>query len=442
MSADLEALKKARDIRVTAEQQKAAEEKAAAEVKAKKTRKIALIVTPIVVVLIVAAVLISNIVKKNQTEDAYHAAVSMVEEGRYDEAIAAFSELGDYKDSVQQLENARKEAAIEKANAEAYADAAQWMETGALIEAMDAFAVLGDYRDSAECLSQCQAALYAEAVTLMETGKFAKAYDLFVVLGDYQDSAQHLETCSKAYVMLSKTNDYCEITYEYSNGLLVRETAVGTSTKNFAFQGFSFSAGSRGVAEYDYDTNGNVIEIRVIREDGVVILTINKSYDSKGNMIRDTYAYDSKNFTDYTHLYTYDGNGNVIHQEWYQNLDGTGEVYYYKNNTYDEHNQLTYQEYKYEWDKLNKVTYENEYDANGWLTRQTLTYSVTGNVITKEFEYDENGNVLVQRSIDANSQNETHYTYDEYDNVIKEEYINKDTVSTTIYTYGIVDMYK
>ncbi len=68
----------------------------------KKTKKIAMIAAPIVIVAIVVAVLISNL-KAQQEEaarlEAYNAAVALAEAGQYDEAIAAFTELGDYKDS-------------------------------------------------------------------------------------------------------------------------------------------------------------------------------------------------------------------------------------------------------------------------------------------------------------------------------------------------------
>ena len=113
---NVEELKADRDKRLAAEQKKAAEEKAAAEAQAKKTKKIAMIVAPIVVVAIVAAVLISNFVKAQQEEavrlDAYNAAVALAEAGQYDEAIAAFAELGDYKDSI---EWANQNVAYEKA---------------------------------------------------------------------------------------------------------------------------------------------------------------------------------------------------------------------------------------------------------------------------------------------------------------------------------------
>lgn len=102
---NVEELKADRGRWLAAEQKKAAEEKAAAVEQAKKIKKIAMIAAPIVIVAIVVAVLISNFVKAQQEEaarlEAYNAAVGLAEAGQYDEAIAAFAELEDYKDSIE-----------------------------------------------------------------------------------------------------------------------------------------------------------------------------------------------------------------------------------------------------------------------------------------------------------------------------------------------------
>lgn len=154
---DVDELKADRDKRLAAEQKKAAEEKAAAAEQAKKTKKIVMIATPIVVVAIVAAVLISNFVKAQQEEaarlEAYNAAVALAEAGQYDEAIAAFTELGDYKDSAEQV---------------------------------------GQIKDSAE---QERETAYNQAVTLFENGEFDEAYAAFEELGDYKDSETMRKLC-------------------------------------------------------------------------------------------------------------------------------------------------------------------------------------------------------------------------------------------------------
>ena len=154
---NVEELKADRDKRLAAEQKKAAEEKAAAEAQAKKTKKIAMIATPIVVVAIVAAVLISNFVKAQQEEaarlDAYNTAVALAEAGQYDEAIAAFAELGDYMDSAEQTEHLKH--SVEQIKETAYNQAVTLFENGEFDEAYAAFEEAGDYKDSEAMRKLC-----------------------------------------------------------------------------------------------------------------------------------------------------------------------------------------------------------------------------------------------------------------------------------------------
>lgn len=195
---NVEELKADRDKRLAAEQKKAAEEKAAAEAQAKKTKKIAMIATPIVVVAIVAAVLISNFVKAQQEEaarlDAYNTAVALAEAGQYDEAIAAFTGLGDYKDSATLAAQAQEEAA----RLDAYNAAVALAEAGNYNEAIAAFTELGDYKDSAEQLASIQQPLeeqYQTALALLEDSKYEDAYYVLFELEkyDYKDSSDLIE---------------------------------------------------------------------------------------------------------------------------------------------------------------------------------------------------------------------------------------------------------
>ena len=195
---NVEELKADRDKRLAAEQKKAAEEKAAAEAQAKKTKKIAMIAAPIVVVAIVAAVLISNFVKVRQEEavrlEAYNAAVALAEAGQYDEAIAAFTELGDYKDSATLAAQVQEEAA----RLDAYNAAVALAEAGNYNEAIAAFTELGDYKDSAEQLASIQQPLeeqYQTALALLEDSKYEDAYYVLFELEkyDYKDSSDLIE---------------------------------------------------------------------------------------------------------------------------------------------------------------------------------------------------------------------------------------------------------
>lgn len=137
---DIDALETERDERLD-------RERTAAAAQIKKRKKIATIVIPVAVIAIVAIVLISNFAKAQQ--EAYDSAVALAEAGNLDKAIAAFTKLGDYKDSAEQLlkskyekavhliENAENLEDVEEANAlfielDGYADSAErveWIET-------------------------------------------------------------------------------------------------------------------------------------------------------------------------------------------------------------------------------------------------------------------------------------------------------------------------
>ncbi len=233
---DMDELKADRDRRLAAEQKKAAEEKAAAAEQAKKTKKIAMIV----VVAIVAAVLISNFVKAQQEEaarlDAYNTAIELVEAGRYDEAIAAFAELGDYKDSA---EWANQNVAYEKVlflldcaergddaglkistqtkpkveaapgQNQAGGEAAEEQEIPDTVKAECAqkaitiLEAIGNFKDSATLLERAEALLEAEidakresdyeaALKYLNEGDTYSAYYIFEELGDYKDSANKM----------------------------------------------------------------------------------------------------------------------------------------------------------------------------------------------------------------------------------------------------------
>lgn len=212
---DIEELKTERDQRLAAEQKKreeelaakkaaeekaaaerkAAEEKAAAERKAamekaaaeaeeraRRIKKIAMIATPIVVVVIIAAVLFSNYKKAQQEEaarlEAYNAAVALVEAGQYDEAVTAFTELGDYKDSAEQMTEIRYIQALSMFQSKRYADA------------INVFSELGDYKDSAELANNITD--YSTAIALMNGGDFEAAEIIFSTLGDFEDCADWL----------------------------------------------------------------------------------------------------------------------------------------------------------------------------------------------------------------------------------------------------------
>ena len=139
-------------------------------------RKKALTIAAVVVVMIACAIAwcIPNVIIPN---NKYQQAVALRESGQYDEAIAAFAELGDYSDAAQQLSETK------------YQQAVALREEGQYDDAIAAFAELGDYSDAAQQLSETK---YQQAVALREEGQYDDAIAAFAELGDYSDAAQQL----------------------------------------------------------------------------------------------------------------------------------------------------------------------------------------------------------------------------------------------------------
>lgn len=205
----MDALKADRDKRLAAEQKKAAEEKAAAAEQAKKTRKIAMIAAPVVVAAVVAAVLISNFVKAQQEDaarlEAYNAAAALAEAGQYEEAIAAFTELGDYKDSAKQTEQLKDSA--EQIKEMAYTQAVTLFENGEFDEAYTAFEELGDYKDSETMRKLCEDGEVIVTIAFSRIGMFgddsAETFDVvyhtqaeMFLIDLYFDKIMELTGCS------------------------------------------------------------------------------------------------------------------------------------------------------------------------------------------------------------------------------------------------------
>ena len=127
-------------------------------------------------------------------EERYNAALALYEAGRYQDALFAFLELGDYRDSAEQAEIAR-----EPLLAQSYDEAVALYEAGRYEEAYRAFRGLGGYRDCVEQAARCngrlKAARYDEATSLFEVGRYQEALKLFWLLGGYKESEDYAEKC-------------------------------------------------------------------------------------------------------------------------------------------------------------------------------------------------------------------------------------------------------
>lgn len=176
-----EELKAESTVRV--EQEREAEKK-----ESKKRKKIAAIIIPAVIICIAAFVLYSKVLVPSRN---YNHAVTLLEDGQYESAIAAFEALGDYKDSAEQVEVA-KLARIEEINSEKYIEAERLLAAGKYDAAIKAFRELGSYRDSPQRITEIENTVkYENAEHAISTGDYYSAYRILVTLdGSYKDTSR------------------------------------------------------------------------------------------------------------------------------------------------------------------------------------------------------------------------------------------------------------
>lgn len=109
----------------------------------------------------------------------YKNAVAQYEAGEYAEAIAAFEALGDYKDSIQKIDECKYGAAV------------ALMESGNYEEAIAAFEAMGEYKDCFQKIEACKTAIldirYDEAIALIDTD-VVQAYEALAALCGHKDS--------------------------------------------------------------------------------------------------------------------------------------------------------------------------------------------------------------------------------------------------------------
>lgn len=140
-------------------------------VKKKKTGLIIGLIAAVVILAAAAYVVIAVVMPAK----AYSKAEDLLDAGDYEDAIAAFAELGDYKDSAEQI------LACKYAWAEDLADDEDYE------AAIELFEELDDYKKSEKKLQDCQ---YAMAEAMVEEEDYAGAASLFRQLEGYKDAAE------------------------------------------------------------------------------------------------------------------------------------------------------------------------------------------------------------------------------------------------------------
>jgi tetratricopeptide (TPR) repeat protein len=159
----------------------------------KKSLKAAVIVVPIVVLAIFLTVLFTVMIPGNK----YDSAMALKNEGKYEEAIAAFEALGDFRDSAEQISLCQ--TAIKDGQ---YQSAIDLMSQGQYEQAIAILESLGGHKDSTEQINLCRIAIldreYAIALNLLQQGKYDKAIAAFEALNGHKDSQAKINECYAA----------------------------------------------------------------------------------------------------------------------------------------------------------------------------------------------------------------------------------------------------
>lgn len=177
---NIDDIQKKKESRIMQRRIDAETARAKIKIQAKKIAKIA----AILVVIIAAASIIPGIVQKNKE---YKNAISLMESGKYSEAIAAFEEIVNYRDSAQKVEDCHTAILNEK-----YDAAISKMDAGQYEDAIVEFYSIETYKDSLEKAKECEMkqcqSIYDKAVDLESSGKIAEAAMLFGSLETFSDA--------------------------------------------------------------------------------------------------------------------------------------------------------------------------------------------------------------------------------------------------------------
>ncbi len=237
---------------------------------------------------------------------------------------------------------------------------------------------------------------------------------------------------------------------EYSDRIFSEETYEYDDNGNLMKENFYRSDGVSGTAEYEYDKNGFISKATCDKYKGWITGEIYYKCDKDGNKTGADYKRDGENIASIE--YTYDSNGNLIKEywdfagQWYQtfnykygifrtvdpkqytssnvfirnncNYRLSGENYIYSDGSggpskfeYDDTGKLIFKRYDHSNGLYTKTTFL--YDLNGYLTKSYRLYS-SGLSGVFSYEFNENGKLLkrIFRRSDGKGGEET-YNYDE-----------------------------
>ena len=395
---DLEALKESKEQRVAREREQAAKKAAATQ----KNIKVLATVLVVAAVFFIVASFVNDAIKKN---NAYNEAALLMEQGKYEEAIQAFSALDGYKDSAEQIQPAKNSIA-DMERATEYDRAIQLLESGKSENENEAYYLLmelGDYQDAKNLLTHFTYVCIASDNTRYEYDSSGN-----LVEKDY-GSSSHLYEYENGHVVWEgqSKGDWSAKTYTYyPNGILKSKSGAVTYTQSGVVTNETVYYNERGWPEAAIYTKDDEPDVHktwnftyTFSDDGL-ITELFYSFQDYGETQVITQAVD---FTEY---------GGFLSDIQFSSLNDSA-ILSITNANKTRTEVYTLARGSSYMRKNSEVSFV--YDSNGKIISKTTRYPQSNQEITEHYSYDDGGNLIEERSnANENTDNRlylTTYTY-------------------------------
>lgn len=144
----------------------------------------------------------------------YYSAEKMVEDKKYEEAIVAFKDLGEFLDSEEKLVQCYYNIGV------------NLYKKNNFIDAKSVFFKIDGYEDSESYIEKCDSNLYDKAKALYKTKKYKSAREAFFIIIDYKDSRSYIKKCENK---VNRKEKYQQAMRLYKKGMYYSASSLFNS---------------------------------------------------------------------------------------------------------------------------------------------------------------------------------------------------------------------
>jgi TolA-binding protein len=214
------------------------EQRKIATVRNAKIKKWSIISASGVALIISSVLLFSNIIIPTiQLNQRYNNAIDLLEENKYEEAIRAFMDLGEHKDSPEMVLESQ------------YRYAVSLVGEGDYVHAISIFRNLDGYKSDSKSMLNAQDVLYNYATNLMDDNKVVEAYREFVFLNSFLDSADRANEIRND-IRESLPKNSISAGWNHTVGLRNNDIAVATLIERTTRSTYDSNKGQSDVREW------------------------------------------------------------------------------------------------------------------------------------------------------------------------------------------------